>query len=328
MGRHSKQRKRRSLRPVALTSLLTVGVVGAIAAAGLVSVHLRDPRQQSSSDSVAAAGPLPAPAPLGSSGAFANTSASPSPSAEASAGEAGGQLSADGTADPAGGLTRQIPPVAPPDVRLGVTGNAPTSTESIRVGALFTGDATPGNHFCTASVIDSPGRNLILTAAHCLSGVNGVTFVPGYHDGQAPFGSWQVTKAYTADGWQNDDDPDEDFAVLALAPNNGTRIEDVVGGNQLGINAAWSVQTRLYGYPDGAERPVVCTNATSRQDTYQRHIDCPSFPSGTSGGPFIDAATGQVVGVIGGYQQGGDTEDTSYSAYFDHTVADLVARAS
>ncbi len=229
--------------------------------------------------------------------------------------------------DPAAGATRQAPPSAPPDVRLGSTGAAPVDAESARVGALFTGEVGPGDHFCTASVIDSPGRNLILTAAHCLSGVSGITFVPGYRDGQAPYGSWQVTKVYTADGWQNDDDPDEDFAVLALAPSNGVRIEDAVGGNPIAVGAAWTVQTRLYGYPAGSEKPIVCTNVTSREDTYQRHIDCPSFPGGTSGGPFIDAATGQVVGVIGGYQQGGDTDNTSYSAYFDHTVADLIARA-
>ncbi|MFD8480206.1 trypsin-like serine peptidase [Kitasatospora sp. NPDC059673] len=324
MGRHSKQRKRRSLRPVVLSSFLAVGVVGVIAVAGLFSVHVRDPRQRTSADSVAMAASAPVPAPVTSTAA----EASPSASAETAAGESPGTPDAAGSADPTAGLTRQIPPFAPPDVKLGVTATAAVNTESVRVGALFTGDIGPGNHFCTASVIDSPGRDLILTAAHCLAGVSSITFVPGYHDGQAPFGSWQVTKVYTADGWQNDNDPDEDFAVLTVAPSDGRRIEDVVGGNPLGINAAWTVQTRLYGYPDGAEKPILCTNVTSREDTFQRRIDGPSFPNGTSGGPFIDAATGQVIGVIGGYQQGGDTNDTSYSAYFDHTVADLVTRAS
>ncbi|MFG2695515.1 trypsin-like peptidase domain-containing protein [Kitasatospora sp. NPDC048407] len=324
MGRHAKQRKRRSLRPVVLSSVLAVGVVGVIAVAGLFSVHVRDPRQRTSADSVAMAASAPAPVPV--TGATVDASPSPSAGEETGASEQPG--AAAGSADPSAGLSRQIPPFAPPDVKLGVTADAAVNTESVRVGALFTGDIGPGNHFCTASVIDSPGRNLILTAAHCLSGVSSITFVPGYHDGQAPFGSWQVSKVFTADGWQNGNDPDEDFAVLAVAPSNGQRIEDVVGGNPLGINAAWTVQTRLYGYPDGAEKPILCTNVTSREDTFQRRIDGPSFPGGTSGGPFIDAATGQVIGVIGGYQQGGDTDGTSYSAYFDHTVADLVTRAS
>ncbi|MFJ6773927.1 serine protease, partial [Kitasatospora sp. NPDC091257] len=56
-------------------------------------------------------------------------------------------------------------------------------------------------------------------------------------------------------------------------------------------------------------------------------VHCPAYPSGTSGGPWINTATGDVIGAIGGYQQGGDTDDISYSAYFDHTIADLYAQA-
>jgi hypothetical protein len=46
---------------------------------------------------------------------------------------------------------------------------------------------------------------------------------------------------------------------------------------------------------------------------------CAGYPDGTSGGPFlarVDPATGRgtVIGVIGGYQQGGATADVSYSA--------------
>ncbi|QKW24438.1 trypsin-like peptidase domain-containing protein [Kitasatospora sp. NA04385] len=293
-------------------------------AAGLFTVHLHHPARPGT-DTVAlavptTAAPTPAPAPT----------PSPSPSvADAPAADAPADAPAAAQpAAPAAGPTLQDPPSAPPDVPLGVTATAPDNAESRRVGALFSGPAAPGNHFCTASVIDSPGRNLILTAAHCLSGANGTTFVPGYRDGQAPYGSWQVTKVYTADGWRNGGDPDEDFAILAVAPSGGRQIEDAVGGNPLGTNAAWTVRVRLYGYPAKAELPILCTNTTTRQDTYQRRIDCPAFPGGTSGGPFIDAATGEVVGVIGGYQQGGATDDTSYSAAFDHTIAELLAEAS
>ncbi|MFB7943533.1 trypsin-like serine peptidase [Kitasatospora phosalacinea] len=316
MGRHTGPEQGRTLRPAALTSFLAVGAVGVMAAAGLLTVHLQDAGRPGN-DSIApapTASVLPAPSP--------SLSLSPSPTPSPSAPAA---LSQDAPAD---GPTLQAPPAAPADVPLGVTTTAPDNAESRRVGALFSGPAAPGNHFCTASVIDSPGRNLILTAAHCLSGPNGTTFVPGYRNGQAPYGTWQVTKVYTADGWRTDHDPDEDFAILAVAPNAGRQIEDALGGNPLGTHAAWTVQARLYGYPARTELPVVCTDTTTRQDTYQRRIDCPAFPGGTSGGPFIDAATGEVIGVIGGYQQGGATDDTSYSALFDHTVADLLATAS
>lgn len=54
----------------------------------------------------------------------------------------------------------------------------------------------------------------------------------------------------------------------------------------------------------------------------------PRFPDGTSGGPWVidvDAATGDgtVIGVIGGYQYGGDSPDVSYSSYFDSDIKDL-----
>ena len=66
------------------------------------------------------------------------------------------------------------------------------------VGALFTTSAGQlGSHFCTASVVGSPHGDLVVTAAHCVSGgVAGVAFVPGYRSGAAPYGIWTVTKIY------------------------------------------------------------------------------------------------------------------------------------
>jgi V8-like Glu-specific endopeptidase len=64
---------------------------------------------------------------------------------------------------------------------------------SARVGALFLHDAS-GNHFCTASVVASPGRDLLVTAAHCINGGphggarSDIVFIPGYRDGHAPYG--------------------------------------------------------------------------------------------------------------------------------------------
>jgi Trypsin len=50
------------------------------------------------------------------------------------------------------------------------------------VGALFSlSGGHLGRHFCTASVVDSPVRDLVITAAHCVSGrrPGRVAFVPG-----------------------------------------------------------------------------------------------------------------------------------------------------
>ncbi|MBD0672143.1 trypsin-like serine peptidase, partial [Streptomyces sp. CBMA156] len=211
---------------------------------------------------------------------------------------------------------------------LGTTGPAPAGDrETGTVGALFSGAVAAGDHFCTASVLHSATGNLLLTAAHCLSSTDGVTFAPGYRDGSAPYGTWRVTAIHTTAGWSQKGEVDEDFAILETAPSNGREVEDVVGGNRLGADEPFDATVRLYGYPGNSETPILCTNTTGQQSAYQRVVQCPAYPAGTSGGPWINTATGDVIGAIGGYQQGGDTEDISYSAYFDHTIADLYAQA-
>ncbi len=142
-------------------------------------------------------------------------------------------------------------PAAAPDTRgvaLGATAAAPAADrESAIVGALFSGSVAAGNHFCTASVLHSSTRNLLLTAAHCLNDTDGVTFAPGYRDGSAPYGTWQVTAIHTTTGWAQKGDEDEDFAILETAPNNGREVEDVVGGNHLGAGEPFGATVRLYG---------------------------------------------------------------------------------
>ncbi|WP_371493994.1 serine protease [Kitasatospora sp. NBC_00374] len=212
------------------------------------------------------------------------------------------------------------PPVLVPDT----TVVAPSAPEADRVGALFVGGFGPGRHFCTAGVVPSPIGNLLLTAAHCIGSPQGVTFAPGYRDGSAPYGTWPVVRIFTTEGWTSRHDPDQDFAFLEVgADSAGREIQSVVGANPLGLNAAFTAGVRLYGYGSRADVPLLCTNTTTRFSAHQRRIHCPSYPGGTSGGPWIDTASGAVIGVIGGYQLGGDTADVSYSAYFDRTITRL-----
>ena len=54
---------------------------------------------------------------------------------------------------------------------------------------------------------------------------------------------------------------------------------------------------------------------------------------GTSGSPWITrfdpvTRTGAIVGVIGGYQEGGDTPAVSYSAYLDSDIRKLYQEAT
>ncbi|MFD0570239.1 trypsin-like serine peptidase [Kitasatospora gansuensis] len=141
---------------------------------------------------------------------------------------------------------------APPPTGLGTTATAPVTEESARVGALFSG----GDHFCSASVVDSPGGTLLLTAAHCLSSADGVTFVPGYRNGASPYGSWKVTAVHTTEAWQDDRDQDEDYALLETAPDAaGRTVQSVVGGTPIAYDASLTATARLYGYPSRTDAP-------------------------------------------------------------------------
>jgi V8-like Glu-specific endopeptidase len=203
------------------------------------------------------------------------------------------------------------------------------------VGALFTpSDGKLGSHFCTASVVDAPAGDLAVTAAHCVYQKAGtIVFVPDYADGKSPYGVWAVTKVYTDSAWDSSQDPDHDVAFLRLSnASNGTPIEDLTGAETLATDAPTGQSVQVIGYPDGAGEPVWCSGPLKGFSATEFEFDCAGYPNGTSGGPFltgVDGATGQgtVVGVIGGYQQGGDTPQVSYAAVFGTAVARLYATA-
>jgi V8-like Glu-specific endopeptidase len=202
------------------------------------------------------------------------------------------------------------------------------------VGALFTiSNGRLGTHFCTASVVHSPQGNLVLTAAHCLAGYSdtspaSIAFVPGYVDGATPEGVWPVTRIFVDRAWATRADPDDDFAFLTVAqPGSSTPVEHVTGAAQLGINDPAAL-TRVVGYPDTRAQPIVCQNRTSMFSATQLQFDCDGFTMGTSGSPFLIDPGGPgggvtVIGVIGGYQQGGDSPDISYAAAFGGNVQAL-----
>ncbi|MGW1666961.1 trypsin-like serine peptidase, partial [Streptomyces microflavus] len=64
---------------------------------------------------------------------------------------------------------------------------ASTIAATPAIGALLhAGDGNDPEHFCTATVVQSPNRNLVVTAAHCVYSdafTADLAFAPGYHDG-------------------------------------------------------------------------------------------------------------------------------------------------
>lgn len=181
-------------------------------------------------------------------------------------------------------------------------------------------------HFCSASVVHSAGRDLVITAAHCVFGVGvGIEFVPGYHDGTAPYGVWSVTGIYVDPAWQSGQSPQRDVAFLSVAPLNGRHVEDAVGGRVLKTPLVGATTT-VRGYPMSAGVPTVCTGRLALTSGYPT-LTCPAggLTDGVSGGAF--AQGGAVVGVVGGLQQGGCAATVAYSSPFGAWTSQLFNRA-
>jgi V8-like Glu-specific endopeptidase len=211
-----------------------------------------------------------------------------------------------------------------------------TITGMAAVGALFTSsNGKLGSHFCTASVVDSPHGDLAVTAAHCVTGMTGTTivFVPGYESGDDPYGQWTVSKIYVDKAWTASASANDDVAFLKLAQaGSSVPIEDVTGAETLATGTSARQLVEVIGYPDTSDQPIACRNWTTQPMSDQLEFDCDGYTDGTSGGPFladVNAANGQgtVIGVIGGYEQGGLTPAISYSAEFTTNVSSLYATA-
>ncbi|WP_329563996.1 trypsin-like serine peptidase [Kitasatospora sp. NBC_01266] len=223
------------------------------------------------------------------------------------------------------------------DKRKNITRTASPTPVNALVGAVFTKDAS-GDHFCTASVVDSAGQNLIITAAHCVYDPgtgqrSDLVFVPGYRGGDAPNGVWPLAAITVDQSWAQSGNPDMDVAFAVVQPQGGKQVQQVLGANKLGIGQGYQRRVKMTGYPSSADVPITCMNTTSEQSPTQLRIDCPDYTGGTSGSPWVTdldqrTRTGTVIGVIGGYQQGGDTPDTSYSSYFGDAVQALYNRAT
>ncbi|OLZ71117.1 hypothetical protein AVW11_06840 [Streptomyces amritsarensis] len=211
-----------------------------------------------------------------------------------------------------------------------------------------------GSYFCTASVVASPGRNLVVSAAHCLLGADTrqVAFVPQYTRAKPrPFGMFPVVRTsagrskiwidqrYRTQGVNRAAALDVAFAQVGPGPK-GRRVQDVVGGNRLVTGAGYAhARATLIGHPSTAARPRLCVNRTTKYTSTDARIPgsflriaCTGYPGGTSGGPFLlrldnRTGTGDLVGVIGGWKTGGDKPDVSYSSYFGADIRRLYEKA-
>jgi hypothetical protein len=88
----------------------------------------------------------------------------------------------------------------------------------------------------------------------------------------------------------------------------------------------------VIGYNNTDDRPVQCATGSFEFEPGQMEFYCHDYWDGTSGGPWIsgyqgNSGTGTVIGDIGGYEQGGNDEWSSYSPYFSAPTLQLFMQA-
>ncbi|WP_052442892.1 hypothetical protein [Streptacidiphilus neutrinimicus] len=203
-------------------------------------------------------------------------------------------------------------------------------------GIIFYASKDMTTHYCTASVVDSTHGNLIIMAAHCNPG-SWMAYVPKYQHGaaQQPYGIWAVTKVFKDSHYTGTAaTSDYDYAFAQVAPNGeGQEIQKVTGGNWLSHPTTYSMNVTALGYPkitaDSADQAIRChpNYPTSRLSGYRQLVLlCTGFFGGTSGGPWLlgfNGNTGYLVGITGGYEEGGPNSWTSYSPFFDSRIFTL-----
>ncbi|MFD8500935.1 trypsin-like serine peptidase [Amycolatopsis sp. NPDC059657] len=217
------------------------------------------------------------------------------------------------------------------------------------VGRLFF-HAEPGGYdeSCSATVVPSATKDVVLTAGHCLNGgfdrwdnvikhVN-MVFVPGYGEG-AP--KVFAARAFAwPDTYRGPTSATDDDGVIALDPVGGSHVADVAGVQEISFERPPSpVPTTMLGYPVSAlargEKLVSCSrpatlDVNSVSSVWETTCD---LAGGSSGGPWLrnfDPATGKgtIYGVTsrGTMDENGVTTDLS-AALFTDAVRDLYASA-
>ncbi|MFG2194184.1 trypsin-like serine peptidase [Streptomyces sp. NPDC048639] len=149
---------------------------------------------------------------------------------------------------------------------------------------------------CSGNAVTSTNGSTVLTAGHCVK-LQGAwhtnwVFVPGYHDGQAPYGRWAAAKTLSTPQWTATEDINYDVGAAVVSPLEGKKLNDVVGGQGVAFNTGYNQDMYSFGFPaadpyDG-EKFIHCSGKTFKDFLLsQDHgITC-DMTGGSSGGPWF-----------------------------------------
>lgn len=172
--------------------------------------------------------------------------------------------------------------------------------------------------YCSGTAIDSPTRQLVLTAGHCINSgrENGeasvwsdyLHFVPAYSGGVAPFGGFVArrSKVFAPRQWTNHGNPDFDLGAFLALPNaRGENVADAVGGGATIVTDVSRHQVfRSFGYPGKMKRMQSCASPYVGDDLLSNPFPGPPtlgirchWAPGASGGGWLIGDGTQINGL-------------------------------
>jgi hypothetical protein len=189
------------------------------------------------------------------------------------------------------------------------TNAAPMSYTNGKV--FFTDDGS--NYVCSGTAVQSGNDSVVWTAGHCVHDGPGSfhynwTFVPGYHNGSRPKGTWVAEYLYTSSGWADSGEFGYDFGAARVYPNGTATMNATIGAERPVATDAGAASAQLtsrrdsFGYPAAGK----FNGQTLRYcDSYVSRTDSNSSPAtmgmpcdmtgGSSGGGWIDDQLGSLT---------------------------------
>ncbi len=210
-------------------------------------------------------------------------------------------------------------------------------------GAIFISEG-PGFGFgrCSGTSVVSPNKSVVITAGHCVFD-EGLwwdrkwVFVPGYHHGERPFGTFTAHWLGTTPAWHNHENENFDVGAAVVGRNErGQTLAAAVGADRLATGLSPDQTFDVYGYP--VEHPFNGgTLQVCREAGFEGHdfaslfepgpldlaIGCDDSAGGSGGGWVIE---GEVLNSVTTYGYPSDPS-TNFGPYFGRDVAGLYARA-
>lgn len=198
---------------------------------------------------------------------------------------------------------------------------------------------------CSASAVNTPKKTVVITAGHCVlsaqtkAWVKNWVFVPGYHDGQAPYGKFAAVRMRTTPTWIKYNfgsmGTGGDIALVETAPNAaGKKVVETVGGHGLMLGGKLDYHALMVGYPTRLQRGEKVSFCD--KDTGQYVWESKKFPIlsgcnfgvGGSGGPWLSHySKASGVGYVRGVSSFGPDDDAFMgSPYFSDQLKALYAQ--